>query len=167
MIRDTGYERRGRRGQALLEAIIAGGVLTVGFLGLLALLARSLSVNRVVADNYVASYLAAEGIETVKNMIDANVLQHNAWNNGFRDGVYEVAYDSRSLTPSQGRFLSFDPATNLYSYEGSRDTSYVRKIFVTLVGPDEMAVNSVVSWTSRGGGSSEINLEDHFFNWRP
>jgi len=78
-----------------------------------------------------------------------------------------VAYDSRSLTPSQGRFLSFDPATNLYSYEGSRDTSYVRKIFVTLVGPDEMAVNSVVSWTSRGGGSSEINLEDHFFNWRP
>ena len=167
MVHGSRFVIQERTGQALLEAIIAGSVLTVGFLGLLALLARSLSVNRVVADNYVGTYLAGEGIEVVKNMIDANILQGRPWNSGLRDGAYEVEYNSRSLTPSRDRFLSFDPVSNLYGYGASRETSYTRAVSLSLIGADEISVNSLVSWTTRGGGNFQINLEDHFFNWRP
>ena len=34
----------------------------VGFLGIVTLLSRALALNRVVGDNYTATYLAAEGI---------------------------------------------------------------------------------------------------------
>lgn len=156
-----------RKGQALLEALIAGSVLTVGFLGFLTLLARSLSVNRVVADNYVATYLATEGVEVVKNIIDTNILNNRPWNTGFANGDFEVEYDSRSLTPSTERILSFDPGTHLYGYGELLETPYTRTVSISLVGSEEIAAHSVVSWSGRGGGAFEIDIEDHFFDWRP
>ena len=167
LLKAKSYNLKATQGQALVESIVAMSVLTVGFLGLLALLARSLSAERVVADNYIATYLAAEGIEVTKNIIDANILQRLPWNAGMSDGDYEVDYASRSLMSYSARALSFDPVARLYSYHGSVPTPYVRKVSVALVGPDEMQINSKVMWTTRGGGSSEINLEDHFYNWRP
>lgn len=163
-----------RSGQALLESIIAGSILTIGFLGLLALLARSISVNRVVADNYVGTYLAVEGIEVVKNVIDANILHGSAWSDGLANQDYEVEYNTCSSGHfpcafpiyNDDHFLAFDPDTNLYSYHGSRETTYKRKVSVH-VEDDEITVNSRVSWISRGGGTFQINLEDHFLNWRP
>ena len=161
---------KARSGQALIESIVAASMLTVGFLGLLSLLARSISVNRVVADNYVATYLGAEGIEVVKNVIDANILQSRPWNAGITQGDFEVAYDSRTLgTPFTSRTLFFDPVADLYSYDaqGATATPYVRGISIEFLGSDEIRVTSRVLWTTRGGGNSAIALEDHFYNWRP
>ena len=50
-------------GQVLIEAMVAISIVTVGLLGIFSVLSRSLSLNRTVADNYVAANLAAEGIE--------------------------------------------------------------------------------------------------------
>ena len=158
-----------KEGQALIESIVAASILTVGFLGLLSLLARSLSVNRVVADNYIATYLGAEGIEVVKNIIDTNILQHRPWNQDIDQGNYEVEYNSRSLSsPFAGRTLFFDPVADLYSYndQGTVATPYTRKVSIELL-DDEIRVISHVSWVTRGGGTSAIDLEDHFYNWRP
>lgn len=105
---------RRRRGFFLVEVMVALGVVVVGFLGIVALLSSSLGVNRQVADTYVANYLAMEGVETVKNLIDANYLwcqnpansgtpacksstglPTNGWNCGFvSGGNFEIAYDS-------------------------------------------------------------------------
>ncbi len=158
--------RRARRGQVVVESLVALGILTVGFLGILTLLSRSISLNRVVSDNYTATYLAAEGLEVVKNIIDTNVIQNRPWNSGFSNGDFEVQYASALLEATQSRFLLFDPSQNLYSYGGSVVTPFTRTIRVALVGGNEIKVNSIVSWSSRGG-EYDINLEDHFFNWRP
>lgn len=156
-----------RRGQLLVECLIAVSLLTVGFLGLFALLNRSLSLNRLIADNYVATYLSAEGIEVARNIFDANTIQKLPWNSGFLpSGDYEVEYNSNSLVSNQNRFLMFDPATHLYSYNGTRQTNFKRLIRVS-VGTNEIKVNSLVSWTTLGGGSFQVNLEDHFMNSRP
>src|SRR3989344_7355701 len=71
-----------RSGQALVEVMVAVSILTVGFLGIVGLLSRALALNRVVADNYTATYLAAEGIEITKNIVDGNVVQGQPWNSG-------------------------------------------------------------------------------------
>ncbi len=156
-----------RRAQAIVEALVAVSALTVGFLGIFSLLSQSFALNRVVSNNYTANYLASEGIEVVKNILDANIINGRAWDSGLGAGAYELSYDSRSLDPNQGRTLSFDPVTDLYSYSGSVATPFKRVITLTKVSNAELKVASEVSWNDRGGASFRVNLEDHFYKWRP
>ncbi|OGZ00806.1 MAG: hypothetical protein A3B13_00495 [Candidatus Liptonbacteria bacterium RIFCSPLOWO2_01_FULL_45_15] len=156
----------GKKGQVLIEALIALSFLTVGFLAAFSLLGRSLSTNRASAQSYAATYLAAEGIEVARNIVDGNGIQGVAWNNGFANGDYEIEYNSLSMTQNQERFLTYDPSTNIYGYGGSVQTPFKRAIRITLVGSDEIKVNSIISWIGLGGGDSRVDLEDHFMNWR-
>jgi len=155
------------RGQLLIESMIGISIAVVGLLGILGLVSRSTSLNRVVSEQFIASYLAAEGIEIVKNLIDANIIQHKPWNKGFSNGSFEADYLSLGLTPNQNRFLLFDSTNNLYGYQSGTPTSFTRTINIQLIGSEEIKVNSIVKWKTRGGGQFEVNLEDHFFNWRP
>lgn len=153
-----------KKGQALIETLVAVSVLTIGFLGLVSLLSQSLSLNRVVADNYIATYLAAEGIEVVKNILDSKSLS-GTW--GIPNGVYEADFRSSELVPDQNRFLRYDSTSQLYDYSGTEgDTRFRRKIEIESRGQDEIIVKSRISWITRGGGDFSLDLEDHFFNWK-
>ncbi len=155
------------RGQLLIESMIGIGIAVVGILGILAFLSKSTSLNRVVGHQFIANYLAAEGIEITKNLIDANIIQHKPWNQGFYNGSFEADYTSLSLALNQNRPLLFDSANNFYSYQSGTQTPFVRIINIELIGSEEMKINSIVRWTTRGGGQFEVNLEGHFLNWRP
>lgn len=155
-----------RRGQSLVEAMVAAGILAMGLMGIMSLLAQSFGLNRVVTDNYTATYLSAEGIEVVKNIMDTNRVAGRSWDSGLGAGIYEVEYDSRSLLPNQNRNLGFDPSSKLYSYGGTQETPFRRTVTLTRVSADELKIVAAVTWASRGG-SYATNLEDHFYNWRP
>lgn len=164
-----------RAGQITVEALVAISVLVFGFLGAFALLSRSFFFNRVATDDYIASYLAAEGIEVAKNIIDSNYIARltdplRLWNDGFADGDFEVEYGSLSLAPisscSDARLLSLDPLGNFYNYSGSTATPFSRCVRVALLNPGEMRVNSIVAWQT-GSIQKNVNLEDRFFDWRP
>ncbi len=165
MAKHSGQNRR--EGQLLIEAMIAISIITVGIVGVLALLSRSLTLNRVVADQYTATYLAAEGIEVVKSIIDANIVNARPWNQGLTDGAYEVDFQSVALAPDAGRQIQFDSSTGYFGYQGGTPTTYRRRIQIALISSDEVRVNSVVDWTTHGGGTFSLDTEDHFFNWRP
>lgn len=159
--------------------MIAISLLLVGFLGTITLINRSVGLTRVVADSYVGTYLAAEGIEVVKNLIDANYVAERPFFAHFEGCMntcdWEVEYDStwESNSPSTypsgtGHTFSYDPNTHLYSYSGGgTPTTYTRKVSVTLVAPNakEIVVSSRVEWRARGGGNSAITVEDHFYDW--
>jgi len=166
------------RGQMLIEAIVAITVLSIGLLGVVSLLSNSLGLNRVISENYTATYLAAEGIEVVKNAIDHNAIlraQDPAvpWNQNLSPGAYEVEYGSRAPFPAdQNRFLCFDGETKFYSYgacggPGAAQTKFTRLVTILWPSPDEIKVTSMVSWKARGGADSNVAVEDHFMNWRP
>ena len=154
-------------GQLIIESMIGISIAVVGILGVLTLLSRSISLNRVVSDQFTGAYLAAEGIEITKNLIDANIIQFKPWNQGFLSGSFEADYNSINLEPNQNRRLLFDSANNFYSYDAGNPTNFTRTVDIQLIGSEEIKVNSVVKWTTRGDGNFEVNLEDHFFNWRP
>lgn len=163
----------------MVEVMVAVAILTVGFLGIVNLLSRALALNRVVADNYVATYLAAEGIEITKNIIDGNLLQGGAgsWSsgNGVNEcdgdietgiGACQVEYGSLELVSYTGQPLNFDNETKLYDYSGNvAPTAFRRWVTIELVNQNELRVESKVAWATRGG-FSEVTLEDHFYNWR-
>lgn len=159
-----------KKGQALIETLVAVSVLTVGFLGVVGLLSQSLGSNRVVSDDYTATYLGAEGIEVVKNILDHNTITSNAgWRDGLKDGPYSLEYGDIKLTsPPIDSVLYFDPSTNFYNYNKTGEATHFTRIITISTGQiqDELVVSSKVSWVTRGGGSSEIDLEDHFFNWQ-
>lgn len=167
-----------RQGQTIVEAMVAVSLLIIGFLGIISLINRSIGLNRVVADNYTATYLAAEGVEVVKSLIDRNFVQGNPWFTGFEactsNCVWEVEYDtsweSASSRPTAyaARPLYYNPATMFYSYDPfGEQTPFMRRITVTLggAGNSEMTVHSEVQWRTRGGSLSSLDLEDHFYNW--
>ena len=163
------------KGQTLVETIVALAVLMMGLMGILALLTRSFAISNFVSDSYIATYLASEGIEVVKSLIDHNGMQGGvAWNEGLVGNCpCEVEWSSTSLlSPPTGQTLLLDITTGLYSYQaGGTPTKFVRTIEVVDVDADHLKVNSVVEWRSSGGITglpilSEVNLENHFFNLR-
>lgn len=168
-------------GQLLIEAMIAIGIITIGTLAVLGFLYKSISLNRVVSDQLTATYLAAEGIEITKNLIDANKMQGNEWNRGFTPGSYEADYQTLLSNQNPGNKIGglnqdsnqpilFNPTTGFYAYSSGNPTNFKRTIKIDPVinnGTNEIRVNSIVKWTTRGGGTFEVNLEDHFLDWRP
>lgn len=159
-----------QNGQAIIEVLVAVSMLTVGFLGVVTLLSKSLGLNRVVSESYTATYLAVEGVEIIKNLIDANIIARAAWNQGLSDGTYEAEYSSLSVQPAGVlRKLNFDPLSGLYGYGSGEATPFTREIKIAWDqgNSDHMRVTATVRWVTRGGGQFESNVEDHFYNWRP
>ncbi len=168
-----------RRGQTLVEALIALSILTVGFVGVIGLLTKSFQLNRTTSNDTQATYLAAEGIEVVKNLIDHDVYEQLSGNSNYRWSscfsssgyYYPIDYEttdcsglSHSSLPPDTQ-LYFDPATHMFTTNafGTNPTDFVRNIEVTNNG-EELDVKSMVAW-SDGGQSNTITLEDHFYNW--
>ncbi len=161
-------------GQVLIEAIVAISIGVVGLLGFLQLLTQAVSINKDVGQKFVATYLAAEGIEIVKSLVDEDYVSGNGWGESLDGGNYEVSYDSTELGGSLSVGvrsivrLRYDSASGLYNYDVGNPTSFVRTIELINIGtPDnELKVVSIVEWTARGE-PEEVTLEGHFFCWRP
>jgi type II secretory pathway pseudopilin PulG len=155
-----------QKGYLLIESVVAITLLIVGFLGMLALLSNSIALNRVVNDQFIGNYLAMEGVEIIKNLIDGNIIQGKPWNENINNGDFEVSYASSQLEPDQRRRLLFDLTNNKYNYQTGNQTAFIRIVSIEFIDANEVKVNSVVKWSGRGGGKFEINLEDYFFNWK-
>jgi hypothetical protein len=166
------------RGELIIEAIIAISIIVVGLLSVVTLLSSSQSLNRVLSDRYIATYLASEGIEVVKNIIDTNYILGEAWNEGLVAGDnYITSFNAPWLIGSlsesyrvvnYGSWSGFvsDGVYGLSFIVGGQRTNMSRAINISYPTANEMRVNSIVNWTSRGGGEFDINLEDHFYDWR-
>ncbi|MFH1236745.1 MAG: hypothetical protein V1685_07525 [Parcubacteria group bacterium] len=73
---------KNRRGQSMIEVIIAIGVITAGLFGTIAVIVTSVRAGRVAADRLTAMSLAREGIEIVRNTRDSNWLTLSPWDDG-------------------------------------------------------------------------------------
>jgi hypothetical protein len=185
---------KSKKAQTLVEVMIALFVLVTGILGILSLLAQSIALSRTVNNETVATYLAAEGIEVAKNLIDHDVYEHlnnldggpgTGWGTcfGVAGGDYELDYTTGVLAKcppspraySNTDFLEYNPTTHryLYAYDdvvgGGQPTEFTREVKVTPDSSnpsDEVTVTSIVYWGS-GLAAQNITLEDKFYNWHP
>ncbi|MEK7464324.1 MAG: hypothetical protein AAB617_00940 [Patescibacteria group bacterium] len=154
-------------GSLIVEAIVSISISVVGLLGVLGLLSRSLGLNKDIGHKFIATYLAVEGIEVVKSLIENDFVDGRGWSACCAPGAWEAAYNSTALVSGASpRPLRFDSATGVYNYDGTKPTSaFSRTINITNVSSNEMRVVSNINWTIRGSAQN-ISLEDHFFNWR-
>ncbi len=183
-----------RRGQLIVESMVAIAVMVTGILGLFVLLSKSLAATKLVSSQYVAVHLASEGVELVKNLLDKNAITRGAtggansltpWNQSMGPGTFEMDFNDGALTPivpGQARFLSFGEQSGHYFYTSNAGGAgiddgqslatpsiYKREIAITWLpaaSPNSINVVSTVWWSIRGTDYS-VALEDVFTDWRP
>ncbi len=161
----------------MIESAVAVSIGLVGLLGFLYLLTQSIGIARDAGTKLTATYLAAEGVEAVKGIVDMNHVADRAWNTGLDDDTgYGIQYDSTALlggithagTDYGSVPLKYDSTSGLYGYDSGTGTPYQRSITIAnLRGSEELRVVSTVTWAMRGGGTDSVSVEEHFFDWRP
>jgi len=154
-----------QQGFTLVEAMVALVILTTALGPMLYLANSAVNSAYIIRDNMIASGLAQEGVEVVRNIRDANWLNGRAFDAGLTNGTYRTEWNSTSLlTLSSNPPLKLD--NGLYNYSFGTATPFKRAISITKVNGGELQVTSAVSWELRGGSIKTIQAEDHLFNWK-
>ncbi|HTY40070.1 MAG TPA: hypothetical protein VMC43_03210 [Candidatus Paceibacterota bacterium] len=188
MKKDGLVNRDKRGGQALVEVMVALTALTVGFMGIVVLLNQSLNANRMVSTEYVATYLAIEGTEAVKTVIDSNLATGQAWDTGLNSGGASAQRYTLNPSATDVHSNSFlNPLGNgadvpalqycAYAYPPGYTTycpgypntnsgpAFKRFITISEPNPGEIKVIAHVSTTIAGSGAYGLDIETHYFNW--
>ena len=163
-------------GFTLIEAIVAIGVISVGFVGALVLLSKSASQANLLKNRVIAAHLAEEGVEVVYNIRDTNWLNpaNPGWRNGLDDTVNGIVnYDSLSVTVNSDQnswCLNWDGAHYKHAV-GSCD--FKRHIELStgpadpdLAGFQPLIVKSVVTWQEKGQTHTPITVIDYLYDWK-
>ena len=150
-------------GFSLLGVIAAFFIITVGMVGILGLANTTIKGSSLSKMRLIASGLAQEGIEVIRNMrIDTGWTN---WYDGISDGDYTVQYDSLSLIPFSETSLNFNPSSGLYQYGVGDNSLFYRKISLTKFGENEVKVIVEVKWQIKEQWHYLI-VEDRLWNWR-
>lgn len=153
----------------LIEVTVAIFLVTVGVGGTFALIQQSISSISISSSRLVASYLAQEGIEIVRNIRDTNWLEQRTaptipWNDGLPAGDWAADYQTNDLTQSYaGNFLNID-GNGFYSYSSGETTNLKRKITITPQGSDILEISVKVEWSERGR-NHDVEVINHLYNW--
>lgn len=172
------------KGFTLVEAIVAMGVIAVGFVGSLVLLSKSAAQASALKDRVVAAHLAEEGIEVIRNIRDTNWLSSSPdWLRGLIEppdvpvgtsvtGIVDyndIFLDSNNITDSK-KCLSWNGT--FYFHDPSCNTPFKRQIVLTKktdvisgTNVNYLEVKSVVEWTEKGFSKS-ITVIDHLYDWK-
>lgn len=169
----------GRRtdGVTMMETIVAIGVLVLGIVTALSLMAASLAFSQSSEQSIVVVNLAREGIEIVRSIRDLNRSFDQSPISILTNGDYIVGADGDLvLTPASfygGEDIS--NCTNCYLYlsggkyvhSGLDNEITIFRRLITIsdeVAGQEKKIVSQVYWVERGRAHSFV-LEDHLTNW--
>ncbi|PIR98089.1 MAG: hypothetical protein COT89_01470 [Candidatus Colwellbacteria bacterium CG10_big_fil_rev_8_21_14_0_10_42_22] len=169
-----------KSGQLMVEAMVAISLLSIGMLGTFGVLSQSLGISRIAADQYVAANLASEGIEIVKNEIDAEYTTSGTFatnifskNNKFcpvdyKSGIQSGCRNAEPTNLKSNNIDQFRVKQDGYGVYGSTGdpTSFVRYVHIEWIEPHIIEVKSTVKWIGRGGLDFDIEVADKFYNWR-
>ena len=150
------FNKFAQKGLSLIEVIVAATVLVIGLGALLTSAVGLFSDTLQSSDYLVATNLAREAVEVIRNKRDDNFLIGNVWNNGFdfdrvilkltldaNDVLNDFTVVNETDTMSQcvvnrGCQLWFDVDSGLYgdlasagSLPGARRTKFFRLVEIT------------------------------------
>ncbi len=159
-------------GFTLIEILVSILILSTAIVGAFAMITFNFGTASLIRNNLIASGLAQEGIEVVRNIRDSKWLEGSTFNDALPPGKYLVAYDTLDLNFSASNdppFIKKD-STGKYQYNFGKITSFTRVIIVkevdNIINKDkERIVISLVSWDERGE-IKKVEAEIHLFDWK-
>ena len=162
------------QGFTLVELLVSLFILSIALAGAFAVISFNVNNANFVKNSFIASGLAQEGVELVRNLRDTD------WHTGaefgsfggsdsLADGAYRVQWDSSELDSSGvSEPLALD-AAGVYAYDSGTPTIFRREVELRRVVPAsgpvvEIVATVTVSWNERSGEKTVI-AEEHLFNW--
>jgi type II secretory pathway pseudopilin PulG len=174
-------QKNRQNGFTLVEALIAIAIFTMSILALMSVLGSGIADTNYAKQKMIASYLAEEGIESVRNVRD-NYLLYGTGSNWVdfkskldtcRQGQGNGCGINNSLDATNSQFIfkcSDTSRCNLYLDNGNynvvagNDSGFTREVWKEDVGDNEVKIYSTVYW-NQGSGSYNITLSENLYNW--
>ncbi|MDP2930574.1 MAG: prepilin-type N-terminal cleavage/methylation domain-containing protein [bacterium] len=139
-------------GFTLIEIIFALAIISSVTVAIFSLIQRTTAFLPGAGNRLIASYLAQEGVEIVRNLRDNNRFAQPpiSWDYGLTGCAAgcEADFDSQALIPWAGRY--FKNGSGLYNYDTGEATRFQRRITITAGGSDILIVSVQVSWEDKG-----------------
>lgn len=174
----------------MIETLVAITVLVFGIIGPLTLAQMNLRSFPQIRDRIIAEYLAAEGINSVRNIRDTVLIKDpscglpNLVPCSSSIGCYIDATAGTLVPPSPSCTtvlasctancpkIKYDDTTGKYNYSAGVDTVFVRKIIIssgnlTVSGADgeDALVTVRVEWPSRFVGTESVEFSGYLTDW--
>ncbi|MDO8524056.1 MAG: prepilin-type N-terminal cleavage/methylation domain-containing protein [bacterium] len=153
-------------GFTLMEVFIAMSVLSIGVVGAFSVLPAMIKNQTMNADKFLASQIANEGMELVRNLRDNNFLTGQNWETGLTSCAIgdscEIDYNDTAMQIND-RFLQIDPSNGFYNYGVGPNSKFKRKITISTADPTLLNVKVRVSWNGKG---SPFLIEENFYDWQ-
>jgi len=161
------------KGFALIETIVAIAVLVGGIAGPMTIAARSIAAAQHAKNHIIASFLAEEGIEYIRNTRDTNSIIGALWLDGLSEcmsGVCKVDSPLGEISSCFGgvcQKMRFDKTSGRYGYDsGWTESGFTRSISITDISANKEAKISVtISWP-QNKITRNLTVEERIFNWQ-
>jgi prepilin-type N-terminal cleavage/methylation domain-containing protein len=170
-------------GFTLVETLVAVSIFSVSVISLISFLGSSIANTNYAKNKIIATYLAQEGIEYIRNMRDTYVLYpaNGGWN-GFKTLISSCVsangcgFDSSALPADSifqcagapaGRCKLYLDNGNYNTNSSGVDSGFTRVILRELVGgggSEEVKIISTVSWNT-GSTVHSVSFSENLFNW--
>lgn len=161
-----------QKGVTLIEVLVAIFVVVTGLIGSLTLVTQVMQFTSLSSSKLIASYLAQEGVEIVRNIRDQAWLDGSCDNicfqNIFNDGDFQASYNDLSLEPfDSNEYLTL--AGDYYEQQIGSGRFQRRINIVNDVDPDDANIPIIkvtvnVSWDQIG--DQKIEVQENLYNWR-
>lgn len=163
-----------------MEVVVSIFIISLGMVGVASLVNQNIQAQYINKNVLVASQLAQEGLELVRNKRDENWLTPgNDWLLGagagsasdiLQDGTYVIDYTgaidasvNSIADPGARLYLG---ANNFYTHtSGATSTPFSRLITVTDNSPASSTIDCLVSWQDRNGTYS-YKAETVLYDWK-
>ncbi|MBI2669719.1 MAG: prepilin-type N-terminal cleavage/methylation domain-containing protein [Candidatus Yanofskybacteria bacterium] len=157
-----------KNGFTLIEVLIAIFLFGLASTATTFILTMNNRSATAIKNNFIASGLAQEGFEVVRNLRDQDWFLGGPFGSSIPDGTYRIQWDSQALIDlGSNPNLKRDPGSGIFSYDMGSDTIFKRTIEIdTVVADVEKKIVVDVVWIERGGASKSISAEEHLFNWK-
>jgi Tfp pilus assembly protein PilV len=149
-------------GFTILEVVISIGIITVGLLGVSSLVLQNIQVEVNNRDYLIASMLAQEGLELVRNIRDVNCYNNRNWKNGeaagsandiVQGGNYIISKDgniNNSITNINNAGARLNIVSGFYDHGAGVASPFYRLISVSNDAADYITASSTIKWQVRG-----------------
>lgn len=146
---------------SLIETIIAITVIALVITASATLTQGSLRISRTTMSQLIATHLAEQGLEIVRNVRDSNWLQNRKWRDQFATpGMYII---SSGGTPYHMELISSDAAAESISL--TKSEKFHRYLDVTDLPDGSVRIVSTVTY-SDNTGPKKTALTMELTNWK-
>ena len=160
-------------GISILEVVVAVMIIAMGMVGVLSLVIQNVEAQYINKNLLMASGLAQEGLELVRNVRDLNWLTtSNAWNQGIvGDGTYVIDYGG--LASVNMAVNSIDEAgarlyvnnNGLYTHTVTATATNFYRLITVVDNTDYLDIKCAIRWKD-GTQNHNYVAETYLYNWR-